>query len=108
MTRGQMQHPKLTRRTYPADSTVTRDSQRQMPRSMANPQSKIRNPRSIRTWWLAWAGGLLSQVLGRRRLPVTTGDLGKNDYRTSTQRMGVRFSERIRDTFRFRWLRKMS
>ncbi len=96
-----MPHPKLKLPTHPADLTAVRDSQGHIPQTTANPQSK-------RALWLGWAGGLLSQLLGRRRLPMTAGDLKKHDYRTSTQRMGVRFSERIRDTFRFRWLRKMS
>jgi hypothetical protein len=40
--------------------------------------------------------------------PVTDEDLRRHDYPVSTQRMGIRFTERIRDTFRFRWLRKTS
>jgi hypothetical protein len=34
--------------------------------------------------------------------------LRRHDYPVNTQRMGVRFTERMRDTFRFRWLRKSS
>jgi len=37
---------------------------------------------------------------------IAATDLRKHDYSISTQRMGLRFTERIRDTFRFRWLRR--
>ena len=30
----------------------------------------------------------------------------KAEFKTSTQRMGLRFSEKIRDTFRNKWLKK--
>ena len=57
--------------------------------------------------WLGLAGGLLAR-LSRTRLPeVTCDDLRKNDYSASTQRMGVRFTERIRNAFRFRWIREI-
>jgi len=57
--------------------------------------------------WLGLVGGLLAR-LSRTRLPeVTCDDLRKNEYSTSTQRMGVRFTERIRSAFRFRWIREI-
>lgn len=37
---------------------------------------------------------------------IAPRDLREHDYPVSTQRMGVRFTERIRDTFRFRWLKR--
>jgi hypothetical protein len=101
MTGAKMPHPKLRLYEPPADLTAVRDSQEQISRTTAKPRSK-------RALWLGFAGGWLSQLLGRRLPPVTGGDLKKQDYPTSTQRMGVRFTERIRDTFRFRWLRKTS
>jgi hypothetical protein len=33
-------------------------------------------------------------------------DLKNSDFKTSTQSMGIRFTERIREVFRFRWIRK--
>jgi len=36
-----------------------------------------------------------------------TSDLKKADFCASTQRMGIRFTERIRSVFRFRWLKKL-
>jgi hypothetical protein len=51
---------------------------------------------------------VFARLFGRRIPPVTDEDLRRHDYPVSTQRMGVRFTERMRDTFRFRWLRKTS
>jgi len=38
---------------------------------------------------------------------VTGADLRRQDYAASTQRLGVRFTERVRDVFRFRWMREI-
>jgi hypothetical protein len=62
--------------------------------------------RSTRATWLGYAAGLLSYLHIRRSPKVTPDDLRKHDYPLSTQGMGIRFTERIRDTFRFRWLRR--
>ena len=60
---------------------------------------------SLKNTWLAfWAGRGMAH--GQRE--VTSEDLRRTDFPASTQRMGVRFSEKIRDTFRFRWLRSRS
>lgn len=56
--------------------------------------------------WLGFAGILLARLFSPRRLRPGCDDLKRHDYPVSTQRMGVRFTERIRDTFRFRWVRK--
>jgi hypothetical protein len=65
-------------------------------------------PLSRRTLWLGLFGGLLAQF-GRRKTPRITGtELKRHEFPTSTQRMGVHFAERIRDTFRFRWIRRAS
>ena len=45
-------------------------------------------------------------IPGLRRRRVSADDLRSAEFRTSTQHMGVRFTDRIRDTFRFRWLRR--
>jgi hypothetical protein len=50
------------------------------------------------------AGWLLSLFGKSLRKPVVD-DLKRADFKTSTQHMGVRFSEKIRDIFRFRWLK---
>lgn len=51
------------------------------------------------------AGGLLS-VFGKSPAKTTTDDLKQMNFKTSTQRLGVRFTEKIRQVFRFRWIRK--
>ena len=53
----------------------------------------------------AIAGWILS-LFGKGPGKPTSDDLSKAEFKTSTQRMGVRFSERIRDVFRFKWLRR--
>jgi hypothetical protein len=49
--------------------------------------------------------GLFLSVFGRKRR-VAAGDSMRMEFSTSTQRLGVRFTDRIRDVFRFRWIRK--
>ncbi len=51
------------------------------------------------------AAGFLS-IFGRKRAEVTTEDLKQAEFETSTQRLGIRFNEKIRDVFRFKWLKK--
>jgi len=50
------------------------------------------------------AGWLLSLFGKSPRKPVVD-DLKRADFKTSTQHLGIRFSEKIRDIFRFRWLK---
>ncbi len=77
------------------------------------PQTAMRThtdaPRAPRAkaLWLGCAGGLLARLSGPRLPEITRDDLRKNDYSTNTQRMGVRFTERIRSAFRFRWIREI-
>lgn len=77
---------------------------------MAEAKLKLRRfspPRpNNKATWLGCVAGLLSLLHIRRTSKVTPGDLRKHDYPASTQRMGLRFTERIRDTFRFRWLKR--
>ncbi len=64
-------------------------------------------PRRKKAVWLGLAGGLISRSF-RTALPdVTPADLKKQDYAMSTQRLGVRFTERIRNAFRLRWIREI-
>jgi len=51
--------------------------------------------------------GLFLSVLGKSPAKPTTEDLKRAEFKTSTQRLGIRFSERIRDIFRFRWIKKL-
>jgi len=50
------------------------------------------------------AAGLLS-VFGKSPAEPTVDDLKRAEFKTSTQRLGIRFSERIRDVFRFKWIK---
>lgn len=51
------------------------------------------------------AGGIML-IFGRSTAKPTVEDLKRAEFKTSTQRLGIRFTERIREVFRFRWLRK--
>jgi hypothetical protein len=51
------------------------------------------------------AAGLLS-VFGRSSVEPKVDDLKRADFKTSTQNMGIRFSDRIRDVFRFKWIKR--
>jgi hypothetical protein len=57
--------------------------------------------------WLGLAGGLIAALARAPRPEVAAADLRKNDYRTSTQRIGVRLTERVRNAFRPRWIREI-
>jgi hypothetical protein len=50
------------------------------------------------------AGWLLS-LFGKSLPKPETEDLKQADFKASTQHLGIRFSEKIRDVFRFRWLK---
>jgi hypothetical protein len=63
----------------------------------------VRTKISLFLGWLA--GGLLS-VFGKSPAPPDHDDLKRTEFKTSTQRLGIRFTERIRKVFRFRWIRK--
>jgi len=52
------------------------------------------------------AGRILS-LFGKSPPAPTTEDFKKMEFKTSTQRLGVRFTENIRRIFRFRWIRKL-
>ena len=56
---------------------------------------------------LGYLAGLVSRLSRGSRSRVTGSDLKRRNFATSTQRLGVRFSELIRATFRFRWLNKL-
>ena len=51
------------------------------------------------------AGGIML-IFGRSAPKPTVEDLKRAEFKSSTQRLGLRFTERIREVFRFRWLRK--
>ena len=55
--------------------------------------------------WLGSLAGRLMGMFGRIKKP-TIQDVTKMEFPASTQRMGVRFTERIRAVFRHIWLKK--
>lgn len=59
----------------------------------------------------AVAGFLAVRALGwltRRRLRADAASCRKLEFSSNTQRIGLRFSERIRDAWRRQWLRLRS
>ncbi len=52
---------------------------------------------SIAGWWL---------MLFAKSPKLGEDDLKRVDFKTSTQRIGVRFTEKIRTFFRHKWLKK--
>jgi hypothetical protein len=54
---------------------------------------------------LGLVAGVVSAFSGRSRKP-TSDDLSRADFKASTQRIGVRFTDRIRNVFRNRWLKR--
>ena len=59
----------------------------------------------INSFLALFAAGLLS-LFGRSPAKPTAEDLNRMEFKTSTQRLGIRFGEKIRDVFRFRWIKK--
>jgi hypothetical protein len=56
--------------------------------------------------FLGLCAGWFSSIFGRPLAKPTTGDFKRMEFKTSTQHLGIRFTEKIRDVFRFKWLRK--
>jgi len=48
----------------------------------------------------------LSSLFGKSLAAPTEKDLKEAEFKTSTQRLGIRFTERLREVFRFRWIKK--
>jgi hypothetical protein len=48
----------------------------------------------------------LMSVFGKSPAKPTAEDFSRMEFKASTQRMGIRFTERIRDVFRFRWIKR--
>lgn len=52
-----------------------------------------------------FAGGLLS-IFGKKPVKSGVDDLKRLEFKSSAQQMGVRFTEKVRDIFRFRWIKR--
>ena len=55
---------------------------------------------------LGLLAALILSIFSKSPAEPTTADLQRAEFRTSTQRLGIRFTERIRNVFRFKWIRK--
>ena len=64
-------------------------------------------PSAKKLLWLGLIGGLIPRLFRTARPDVTCADLKRQDYSISTQRLGVRFTARVRDAFRLRWIREI-
>ncbi|MFZ9024085.1 MAG: hypothetical protein ACO21J_05270 [Anaerohalosphaeraceae bacterium] len=54
---------------------------------------------------LGFGAGLLLSVFGRKPRSHSTPELYKKDFHPNTQKMGLRFTERLRKVWRPKWLR---
>ena len=62
--------------------------------------------RSFRQTFLGMLSGWLLVGIHRHKPKVSGGDLRKTEFKTSTQDLSIRFGDTLRNTFRFRWLKK--
>lgn len=53
------------------------------------------------------AAGIILSIFGKKNTKPSAQDLAKADYKISTGRMGVSFTEKLRKVFRFNWLKKI-
>jgi hypothetical protein len=65
---------------------------------------KLLSQKSGKTSRLGFWAGLALSWLTAGKPAVTQSDVRKLDFLTSSQKFGLRFTERLRDVFRFRWL----
>lgn len=49
--------------------------------------------------------GVILSLFGKSPAGPGADDLKRTDFPTSTQRLGIRFTEKIRDAFRGKWLK---
>jgi hypothetical protein len=59
------------------------------------------NKKSSRLGFLAGVAALFS-----KRDKTSAEDMQKLEFKTSTQWMGIRFTDKIRDAFRHKWIKK--
>ena len=63
------------------------------------------SPKLNKKTFLGSIAGRILVCLGRKPKPKPK-DVKKIDFETSTQKIGVSFTEKIRNVFRFRWIKK--
>jgi hypothetical protein len=69
---------------------------------------RIMTMRSRISSFIGTIAGCLLSVFGKAPPGATSDDLSRAEFKTSTQRMGVSFGERIRNVFRFKWIKRAS
>lgn len=62
--------------------------------------------RSKTNSFLGSVAGRILSIFGRPLTKPTASDFRRMEFKTSTQHLGVRFTEKIRNVFRFKWLRQ--
>jgi len=50
--------------------------------------------------------GILLSLKTRRKIKTTAEDLKRLDFKTAAQGLGLRFTKRIRNIFRYKWIKK--
>ena len=55
--------------------------------------------------FLGFIVAAIMSLFAKKQKP-TAEDFQKLEFKTSTQRMGIRFTEKIRNVFRLRWIKK--
>jgi hypothetical protein len=53
---------------------------------------------------LGFLAGFIAAIFGAKTTKPSKEDLKQAEFKTSTQWLGIRFTDRIRDVFRFKWL----
>jgi hypothetical protein len=61
--------------------------------------------RSKNNSFIGWFAGVFVSKFNKRKTKLTGEDLKRAEFKTSTQGMGVRFSDKIRNIFRFKWIK---
>jgi len=54
---------------------------------------------------LGYIAGLLSSVFGQQVQKPDVNNIREKEFSTSTQKMGFTFTEKIRNIFRFKWIK---
>jgi hypothetical protein len=62
--------------------------------------------RSKTNSFLGLLAGKILSIFGKSRIKPTQKDFWQMEFKTSTQRIGVSFTDKIRRVFRFRWFKK--
>ena len=63
------------------------------------------SPKKGKSFLSIIASGLLF-IFNSKKIKPTNEDLKKAEFKTSTQCLGIRFNEKMRNVFRFKWIRK--